>query len=356
MQRISRCCAVAARFSLLGSIALLVACSTRESSVVPGGPPNPLRTNSGLRATHWGARVLITFQEGLSGGEPSAGLTRDRAGNLYGTTVYGGDQNCFTGFDTGCGVVFKIDPSGNESVVYAFPPPGGTDGRYPEGRVIVDRAGNLYGTTSGGGNTSCGGGDGCGTVFKIDKSGNESVLYRFNGGTDGEFPDAGVVRDSAGELYGTTYHGGGRGCHDVFGRGCGIVFKVSLGGTEAVLHRFKGRDGAIPVADLLLDRAGNLYGTTEYGGTGSCNDGFHTGCGAVFEIPKNGKLVVLSNFSGGAQDGAAPRAGLLRDSAGNLYGTAYYGGDVRCKYRPVPGCGVVFKIGPDRQGNRAPQL
>jgi uncharacterized repeat protein (TIGR03803 family) len=250
--------------------------------------------------------VLITFQEGPQGGDPDAGLVRDDAGNLYGTTLFGGNQNCLSSFDVGCGVVFKIDPGGQESVLYAFPPPGGSDGEYPEARVILDSAGNLYGTTGGGGNPSCGGGSGCGTVFKIDASGNESVLYRFNGGRDGVFPDAGVARDSAGNLYGTTYHGGGSGCHDIYGDGCGVVYAVSKDGTEKVLHRFSGTDGAIPVADLLLDRAGNLYGTAQYGGAGSCNDGFHTGCGVIFELRNRKKFSVLYNFSSGSTDGEAP--------------------------------------------------
>ncbi len=106
------------------------------------------------QAGQWSAHVFITFQEGPSGGEPVAGLTRDHAGNLYGTTVFGGNQGCYSGFDVGCGVVFTIDPSGT-AVLYAFPPPGGADGRYPQARVILDRKDNIYGTTTSGGNESC---------------------------------------------------------------------------------------------------------------------------------------------------------------------------------------------------------
>jgi uncharacterized repeat protein (TIGR03803 family) len=335
---------VAIRSFTVIAIALLAACSTHESLVAPAAPLSP--ASSVRDAGQWSAHVFITFQEGPSGGEPDAGLTRDSAGNLYGTTVFGGNQSCQSYFDFGCGVVFKIDPSGTESVVDAFPPPGGTDGRYPEARVILDRNNNIYGTTPAGGNESCasgGSGGGCGTVFKIDRAGSESVLYSFNGGKDGESPDAGVARDSAGNLYGTTYRGGGSGCRDSFGDGCGVVYKLSEDGVETVLHRFAGSDGGAPVADLLLDQAGNAYGTTEYGGTGHCNIGVRTGCGTLFEVRKNGKFSVLYNFSG-MKDGASPQAGLLADSAGNLYGTAYYGGDLTCKLREQAGCGVVFKL------------
>lgn len=328
----------------LGAVLLLVACSMPASGVTPGAPA-PSRSDAQSETARSRIRALITFQEGTSGGDPEAGLTRDRAGNLYGTTVYGGNQSCFNSFDVGCGVVFQINAAGHETVIHAFPP-SGPDGRHPAGRVILDRAGNLYGTTSGGG-TACP--IGCGTVFKIDTSGNESVLYSFAGARDGEFPDAGVARDSAGNLYGTTYHGGGSGCHDVFGDGCGVVFEVNGRSKETVLHRFRGSDGGDPVADLLLDDAGNAYGTTEYGGTGHCNIGVHTGCGTVFEVRKNGKFSVLYNFSG-MKDGASPQAGLLADSTGNLYGTAYYGGDLTCKLREQAGCGVVFKL--DKAGKQ----
>jgi uncharacterized repeat protein (TIGR03803 family) len=285
--------------------------------------------------------VLITFEEGVTGGEPAAGLTRDSAGNLYGTTLYGGEQRCTNGFDAGCGVVFKIDSAGNETVLHAFSP-SATDGQYPEGRVILDNAGDLYGTTAGGGSGCASGG--CGTVFKKAASGNESLLYSFTGGEDGTSPAAGLARDSSGSLYGTTFHGGGSGCRDADGVGFRVVFKVTAGGGESVVHRFSGADGAIPVGDLLLDKKGNIYGTTWYGGAGDCNDGFEIGCGTIFKISKDGKEFVLYSFPSGSRRGGGPRAGLLADSAGNLYGTAYYGGDLNCKLRTLPGCGVVFEL------------
>jgi len=136
------------------------------------------------------------------------------------------------------------------------------------------------------------------------------ALITFQEGPQGGTPQAGLTGDDAGNLYGTTVFGGNQTCVLGFDAGCGVVFKVSRSGTETVLHRFTGTDGEIPVADLLLDRAGNIYGTTEYGGSQSCNDGFHTGCGTIFKLRKNGKFSVLYNFSSGLQSGAAP---LCRD-------------------------------------------
>jgi uncharacterized repeat protein (TIGR03803 family) len=168
--------------------------------------------------------VLHSFT-GSDGAFPLAGLIADSAGNLYGTTVSGGTGGCSQG--AGCGVVFKVSPSGTETVLYSFT--GGSDGAFPEAGLIADRAGNLYGTTN------RGGGSGGGVVFKLSSSGTETVLYSFTGGSDGRNPQAGLIADSAGNLYGTTEGGGS---------GNGVVFKLSLGGTETVLHSFTGSDGA----------------------------------------------------------------------------------------------------------------
>jgi uncharacterized repeat protein (TIGR03803 family) len=204
----------------------------------------------------------------MDGQGPSGSLIVDSAGNLYGTTNGGG--GCAQG---GCGTVFELTPGGQESILYAFQ--GGADGFGPQGGVIMDTAGNLYGTTFAGGAASC-----CGVVFEVPAGGgSESVLYSFRGGSDGANPFAGVVRDKKGNLYGTTEAGGGsgEGCKkELFGTGCGTVFKLTPAGKETVLDYFKGKRGELPVAPLLLGKNGALYGTTLEGGTDEY--------GVVFEL------------------------------------------------------------------------
>jgi uncharacterized repeat protein (TIGR03803 family) len=235
-----------------------------------------------------------TFTGGADGWGPN-GLIRDAAGNLYGTTQYGGNSSCFGG----CGTVFKLDTAGTETVLYTFT--GGTDGANPVASLIRDSAGNLYGTTYGGGASNLG------TVFKLDTTGTETVLHSFTGAPDGANPTAALVRDAAGNLYGTTFAGG-------LASGTGTVFKLDATGTETVLHTFSGypTDGARPTAALIRDAAGNLYGTTSVGGA-SKFDG-----GTVFKLDTSGTETVLYSF---CCIGSGPTAGLLRDAAGNLYGT-----------------------------------
>jgi uncharacterized repeat protein (TIGR03803 family) len=226
--------------------------------------------------------------------------------------------------------VFKLDKTGKETVLYTFTGGrGGKDGSYPDGVLIRDAAGNLYGTTAYGGNYSFG------TVFKLDSTGKETVLYRFYGGWNGLNPVGGLIMDKAGDLYGATEGGG------LFFDG--TVFKLSPVMSKPVLHSFAGgADGSLPVAGVIADTAGNLYGTTQYGGGVAC---FGGGCGTVFKLDNTGKETVLHSFTGGV-DGAAPVAGLVRDAAGNLYGTAYFAGDSGSLCTIVGGCGVVFKITP----------
>jgi len=258
-------------------------------------------------------------------GDP--GLLRDVAGNLYGTTGAGGDLACrfvpalpsSLSFP-GCGVVFKLGTTGKETVLHSFT--GGADGADPATGLVRDAAGNLYGNTGAGGDLACGGGSGCGVVFKLDTTGKETVLHRFTGGADGAAPStaAGLVRDAAGNLYGNTFTGG----HGTCPGGCGVVFKLGTTGKETVLHSFTGgSDGAAPEAGLVRDNAGNLYGTTDSGGDLACGSGF--GCGVVFKLDTTGKEIVLHKFTGG-KDGAFPAGRLVRDSAGNLYGTTQSGG------------------------------
>ncbi len=262
---------------------------------------------------------------------PRAGVVMDKQGNLYGTTEDGGGAD-----DDFHGVVFKLAPDGTETVLFAFPGDGHL-GEFPFGELIADIAGNLYGTTIIGGGPGCDG-EGCGTVFRVAPDGTETTLHAFTGGHDGGYPLGGLLLDDQGNLYGTTVNNGGKHCS---GFGCGVVFRVAPGGTETVLYAFKGGDdGASPLAGLIMDDAGNLYGTTEYGGTGC----FGEGCGTVYKLAPDGKETVLYRFAGGS-DGTGPFGRLLADKAGNLYGTTYGGGGSGCSGN---GCGTVFKLAPDR--------
>ncbi len=306
------------------------------------------------------------------GAQPTAGLIMDSAGNLYGTTQFGGVTSCFSDrIPPGCGTVFKLDPSGNETVLHSFTGTNG-DGANPAASLIMDSAGNLYGTTQFGGVTSCSSGSfvppGCGTVFKLDPSGHETVLYSFtltNG--DGANPAAGLIMDSAGNLYGTTQLGGitsgncpnsGTNTTAPPPVGCGTVFKLDPSEHETVLYSFTltNGDGAQPVAGLIMDSAGNLYGTTPYGGvtSSSClvfvtGPPIPPGCGTVFKLDPSGHETLLHSFTGTNGDGAQPVAGLIMDSAGNLYGTTPFGGvtsSSSCSGPPPAGCGTVFKLDP----------
>jgi uncharacterized repeat protein (TIGR03803 family) len=250
--------------------------------------------------------VLYRFTGSGGDGFPQAGVVRDSSGNLYGMTPNGGTSNA--------GTVFKLDPTGKKTVLYSFT--GSNDGGEPFAGLVLDAKGNLYGTTPQGGSSLAG------TVFRVDPTGKETVLYNFTGSNDGGPPQAGVIRDSHGNLYGTTYLGGTG--------GAGTVFKVDAHGQETVLHNFTGStDGWLPSGgSLVLDSAGNLYGTTPQGGS---ND-----FGVVFKIDTKGNETILHTFSG--SDGKVPYGTLALDKAGNLYGTTYAGG--------AYGGGVVFKIAP----------
>jgi uncharacterized repeat protein (TIGR03803 family) len=267
--------------------------------------------------------LLHRFTGGNDGGNPRGGLIRDDAGNLYGGTRLGGTH--------GCGVVFKIKNSVG-TVLYSFTGSEvNNDGCSLAGDLVRDEvSGNLYGTTSFGGNLPS-----CGTVFKLDTGGNETILHAFNcsGATDGSEPQAGLILDSVGYLYGTTMNSSPT--------GAGTVFKIDTAGSSySILYTFSGgADGGTPLGPVIVDNAGNLYGTTRYGGNLSCNAPL--GCGVVFKLDSKGSETVLHAFSFGA-DGALPSGGLARDGVGNLYGTAPRGGSTACP----SGCGVVFKITP----------
>jgi uncharacterized repeat protein (TIGR03803 family) len=323
------------------------------------------------------------------GVNPRSGLVQDAMGSLNGTTYYGGNgTGC--GY-TGCGVVFKLDTTGKETVLYSFCPGGNPciDGENPDGGLIQDANGNLYGTAFMGGGSGCRNGYGCGAVFKVDANGKETVSYSFHGFPDGQYPNSGVIQDASGNLYGSTFGGGAYNKGMVFrlnktgmetvlrsfkarndgkspsrliqdakgdlygttldggnvkrgGCGCGVVFRLDVTGKETVLHRFAGGvDGATPFAGVIRDAKGNLYGTTYSGGDRGCGQGH--GCGVVFKLSSTGEETILYRFRGG-KDGANPIATVIRDAQGNLYGTTTYGGDLSCG--AGQGCGVVFKLTP----------
>ncbi|HEX3430214.1 MAG TPA: choice-of-anchor tandem repeat GloVer-containing protein [Rhizomicrobium sp.] len=274
--------------------------------------------------------VLYGFQNVSDGAYPLAGLIKGRSGNLYGTTSQGGTGGC----EGGCGTVFKLAPDGTKTILYSFA--GGTDGSHPQG-LVMDKAGNLYGTTASGGGSGCFDNAGCGTVFEMGASGTKTVLHAFKGANDGGEPLGGLIIDGKGNLYGSAAEGGG-GCDS--GYGCGAVFRVAPDGKEKVIYGFAGPgqgDGEWPGAvRLARDSAGNIYGTTQSGGAHSY--------GTVFRLSRDGTETVLYSFTGGS-DGGGPYAGVILDAAGNLYGTTPYDGDLNCDYGE--GCGTVFKIASD---------
>ena len=339
-------------------------------------------------------RLVYSFRGKPDASEPFAGLIRHN-GVFYGTTASGGNYKpCYSYGGNGCGTVFEIEPtgherllyqfkgsfgsgpvdgqgpmgglivdpsgsfygttpfggkdesgtifkitkSGKESVLYSFT--GGSDGARPYSGVIRDASGNLYGVAYFGGNSACTGG--CGTIFELSTSGSLNVLYQFTGGTDGGNPMGGMVMDGSGSLYGTAQNYGNLSCNKRGGNpGCGTIFQLSAKHEVKVLHEFAGSpDGAVPSENLIVDANGNLYGTTSFGGDGKCNGGYS--CGTVFEVDSRGRESVLHTFTGGKADGEVPYGPVRRDTAGSLYGTTVSGGRGPCNR----GCGVVFKLSP----------
>lgn len=280
----------------------------------------------------WTETVLYNFKGGSEdGATPHDSVLMDSAGNLYGTTTEGAGGQC----GRGCGIVFELTPAASgpwtETVLHKFA--GGTDGAAPFSGVIFDAAGNLYGTTTAGGIY------GAGTVYKMSPSGggswSETVIYNFSGRPNGGAPYAAPVFDGAGNLYGTTYEGGTA--------GYGTVYELSPQAdgawSESVLHSFHGAsDGSDLFESLILDGKGNLYGAAETGGSANC--------GVAFKLTPNGtggwRETILHTFLGvNAQDGENPNA-LIFDAAGNLYGTTVGGG--------VDNPGTIFKLAPGPTG------
>lgn len=285
----------------------------------------------------WQFTVIHAFS-GNDGCQPVAGLIIDAAGNLYGTTSSWGAL--------GEGTVFVLQPKATGwtyRILHNFVSFSTSDVSSPYGSLIMDAAGNLYGTAGSGGITELGcGGGGCGGVYKISRSGaqvTETVLYNFSGGSDGGNPSSNLIFDAAGNLYGTTEFWG------TYGNGTVFELSPSTGSewNETTLYAFTGNaDGGVPEGGLVSDAAGNLYGMTNRAGDYACNS---SGCGTVFQLSPQGSgnwaLNVLLTFHG--PNGAEPVSNLVFDSAGNLYGTTTSGGKNQNE-------GVVFRLSPSSSG------
>jgi len=274
--------------------------------------------------------ILHTFGKNLAEGTYAGLLYQNSAGLFYGAASYGGLY--------GYGTLFNADTSGKVTVIYNFP--SSNWGGYI-GSFIPDQSGNFYGTTYYGGSANCSGG--CGTIFKFDAAGNWTTLYSFTGGADGAYPN-GVIRDGQGNLYGTTTEGGSK-CVLV---SCGTVFKFSSSGQLTTLYSFTGgAAGILPSGNLVRDKAGNLYGTTSEGGDMACADFInYGGCGTLFKIDPSGNLTIVHTFTGPPGDAGTFGSTLLMDAAGDIYGASYSGGETDCNLTNDQGigCGTIFKL------------
>jgi uncharacterized repeat protein (TIGR03803 family) len=295
----------------------------------------------------WTKSTLHTFDGGVGGGVPVGTLTIDAQGNLYGVTEQGGTGPCDSVLGGGCGVIYRLSPNGKGkfdfAVLYSFSQPGTVDdGAYPNAGVVIDKNGSLFGTTEFGGSFVCD----CGVVYRLSRNQDrwmEVVLYSFQGisqgGSDVSFPAGPVILGRNGTILGTGTGGGDVLCD----LGCGGVFQLIPNGhgfDDNVLHIFEsGDDGSEPWAGLTVDANGNLFGATAYGGGGTgCPNG-DNGCGTIFELTPNGDSYdfnIIFRFQG--PDGYGPFAELLADNNGNLYGTTEGGG--------AASAGAGFRLSP----------
>ena len=326
-------------------------------------------------STTWTQATISTFSGGASGGFPVGGLINDPAadssGDLYGAAYTGGTSSTCSSLYTGCGVIYQLTPPNSGStwtrnVLYTFQ--GGTDGSFPVGDLVADSTGALYGATQYGGCTPASPYySGCGTIFKLTPptgggGWTETVLYRFKGGTtDGVYPGGRLLLDASGNIYGTTLFGGTVDCTNTASAfqitdpdgGCGVVFKLTKSGssyTESILHFFTdGKNGSVPAPGLVMDTAGNIYGSAVQGGNTKygCNQYGQSGCGLVFELVKPAKgawkETTLFRFAG--KDGGFP-TGLLIDAAGKLAGENSYNttSDTTCPASVGFYCGTAFEV------------
>ena len=322
-------------------------------------------------SAEWKEKVLYSFQGGSKDGStPAGGVVFGPQGNLYGVLQDYGPGSCAP-IGNQCGAVFQLAPPAQkgdpwtETLIYRFKGKGANDGESPNGGLLIDSHGNLYGVTAYGGNGDCillGVKAGCGTVYEISppkqKGGawTETILYSFPTAKQGYVPNGDLVFDSAGNLYGATLFGGGKGTTcDPFYQYCGAVFKLSppktKGGkwTEKVLHAFAGgTDGAQPNGGLVLDSRGAMYGTTIWGGSATCQG---PGCGTAFQLNPPTEETggawsekILHRFTG-SNDGEGPNGSLIFDTKGALYGTTVNGG-------PGNAFGTVFRLSPPNGRSR----
>ncbi len=274
--------------------------------------------------------ILNTFGPNSAAGIYPGLHFQNSAGLFYGSTYSGGLY--------GYGSMFTADTFGKVTVIYNFST-GNLGGSILS--FIPDANGNFYGSTYYGGSASCA--EGCGTIFKFDAAGNWTTLYSFTGGADGAYPN-GVIRDGQGNLYGTTSEGGSK-CVLV---SCGTVFKFLSSGQLTTLYSFTGgADGILPSGNLVRDKAGNLYGTTSEGGDMECADFInYGGCGTLFKIDPSGNETIIHTFTGPPGDAGTFGAVLLMDAAGDIYGASYSGGETDCNLTNDQGigCGTIFKL------------
>ena len=254
-------------------------------------------------------KIIHRFTGGTDGAYPYSGLTLDHAGHVFGTNTSGGNSSC--GYEgEGCGTLFKI--GGNRGTIVHRFAGAPFDGNFPEyGAVLIDGTGNLYGATSEGGAANYG------TVYKIDRNGKYTLVYSFSGTSDGCEPSGSLAADVNGSVYGAT-----SACGDL---NRGTIFRISSTGSFSVLYTFGVHgtgDGNAPFGGVLRDRNGNLYGTTLFGGDCSFSE---SGCGTVFKLSPNGTMTILHSFDG-YTDGSSPWCNVIMDEAGNLFGTTSIAG------------------------------
>ena len=294
----------------------------------PGGDPT-CSCGTVFKLTKSGTlKVLHSFKGGKDGaqneGQPELGLVMVN-GDLYGSASFGGVSGCDGSL--GCGVLFKVTPSGKETVLHRFT--GQAEGAFPQD-LISDQAGNIY--VASGGSYMQGN---AGTIFKLDTTGKLTTLYTFPGGTDGVSPRWRLLRTANGVFYGVTQFGGDATDCKVASSGCGVVFAVNAADKERVVHTFGKPPGGEEPSGGLLDVAGTFYGVTVYGGTVNSNCTF--GCGVAYRVSNSGKYSVLYRFTGGS-DGALPSGSLTEDASGNVYGATDSGGNGNN--------GVIYEITP----------
>ncbi len=273
--------------------------------------------------------------------DPVGTLTVDSSGNLYGaldTTI--SCQPGLTGVN--CGTVFKLNSSGKETVLHQFSTLA--SGESPIAPLTLDAAGNLYGVTKVGGHTSTTFSSGLGTVFKITPQGKFSVLHKFAAsGAEGAWPIGPVTLDKAGNIYGTTSVGGNF-ITNTCSNGCGVVFKITPKGAFSVLHSFTEADGFIPTGNLILDSAGNIYGTTDFGGP---DGGFNPSYGVLFKLTPKGKYSVVSSGDWGDCLNNCSPSYIVRDAQGNFFGEGFSvdsGGDNNGGLYEVNASGTASEI------------